>query len=538
MPTPYAGLFTGADGVEYAPRTGAHVLVSCPTGGGKTESVLAPAVICHPGPVIAVSSKDDLLHLASERRGTGPRYLIDLRQIETPYYGEDMIACRIDPTMLVDTHDDALNVATWLHRAASLSLGGKVTSNDEPYWAAQIIPSLAALLYAASPRGNGLGIDWALHAVENPFPPQDKESAAAAIPSIKVEQAEMAAAAARYTEIRDDAAIPESEKLEAEAAMYRSELVYETAKAAQAAAVAAAAAAAESSSGLTPEELRAQRIAAGEDPNKVFADMPPSWFDVRQYFADLPFSLLPTKIERVGGTLAPRQRDSVALGMSAALMPWLYESVRRRELLVFDPVMLNEPGATLFILAEPEGGGVPAALPLVQAVVSAWRARTSAGTLAHNLMVAIDELTNTMPLPTLDVLVSEARGLGLNLLVAVQAAQQIAHRYDPVFEETLLNIFPVMLVMHGSAELDILEQAALWSGPTTRAREQLDQTTGNRHLSLDEDALHSAFELQPRQPYRGRLVFRGTAGIDVRLPSFPEFLHMFDNRTVEGLERI
>jgi len=536
MPTPYAGLYAdpNRDGIETAPRTGAHVLLSCPTGGGKTESVLAPAMICHPGPVIGVSSKDDLLRLASERR-TGPRYLIDLRQIKTPYYGEDIIACRIDPTTLIDRHDDALNMATWLHRAATLSLGGRVTANDEPYWAAQIIPALAAILYAASPRGNGLGIDWALHAVENPYKP-DEEAPQGQIPSVKVEKAALAAAQARHAELVADSSASESKKLEAEAAVLRAELTYETALAAQQAAVAAAAAP-QGNQAASPEEARRQRIAAGEDPHKVFSELPPSWWDVRQYFAELPFSVLPTKLERTA-TLSARQRDSVALGMSAALLPWVYESVRRRELMIFDPVMLNDPTATLFILAEPEGGGVGAALPLVQAIVNTWRQRTSTNTLHHNLLLAIDELTNTMPLPTLDILVSEARGLGINLLVAVQAAQQIAHRYDPIFEETLLKIFPVMLVMHGSAELDILDQASLWSGITTRGRESTDQATGNRYLSLEESALHAPIELQPREQYRGRLVYRGHVGIEVRLPSFEEFLYMFDHRTVEGLERI
>ena len=113
--------------------------------------------------------------------------------------------------------------------------------------------------------------------------------------------------------------------------------------------------------------------------------------------------------------------------------------------------------------------------------------------------MAIDELTNTLPLPTMDILVSEARGLGINLLVAVQAAQQIANRYDPIFKDTLLQIFPVMLVMHGSAEIDMLEQGSLWSGLTTRASETLDQTNGNRILSMEEGPRLLPQELQPQE---------------------------------------
>jgi type IV secretory pathway TraG/TraD family ATPase VirD4 len=198
---------------------------------------------------------------------------------------------------------------------------------------------------------------------------------------------------------------------------------------------------------------------------------------------------------------------------------------------------LNDPNATLFILAEPEGGGVAAALPLVQSIVAAWRRKTSQGIGDHNLLLAIDELTNTMPLPTMDILVSEARGLGINLMVCVQAAQQIAHRYDPVFMETLLRIFPAMLVLFGSAETEMLELGSLWSGLTTRATETLDQTSGNRIIGMQEGPLMLPQELQPQQKYTGRLLYRGKPGTVVSLPTFEQFLHMFDNNTVKGMVR-
>ncbi|PQM45307.1 hypothetical protein C1Y40_04532 [Mycobacterium talmoniae] len=532
MPTPYAGLYTDPQtGKKIAPRTGPHILVSCPTGGGKTESVLGPASIAHPGPIVGASSKDDYLRLVCERR-IGPVYLIDLRQIESPYYGAHVTQCRIDPTTLIDRHDDALNMATWLHRTAGLSLGGRITSHDEPYWAYQIIPSLAALLYAASPRGNSQGIDWVMHAVENPFKPERPESVV--IPNVTEEELKYIIAQERSKEINADQKAKASAKKTAELEEYRAKAAYDAALAAQRAAQKAAD---EMDDQQAAEYVRAERIAAGEDPATVYSDLPPSWWDARQYFATMPWSVLPTRLERVA-MLAGRQRDSVALGMSAALFPWVYESVRRQDLPVFDPRCLDDPTASLFILAEPEGGGVGAALPLVQAIVSQWRRKTSLNILEHNLLVAIDELTNTLPLPTLDVLVSEARGLGINLLVALQAAQQIAHRYDPIFMETLLRIFPVMLVMHGSAELEMLEQGSLWSGLTVRSTETVDQTNGNRVISTEEGPRLLPQELQPRERYRGRLLFRGYEGIEVELPSFEQFLHMYDNNTIEGLIRI
>ena len=571
-PTPYGGLYKDPEtGKEFAPATGPHLLLSAPSGAGKSN-VIVQNCWTWPSSVVLVSSKDDAMKLACQRR-PGPAYLIDLRQIETPDYGPHILRCRIDPTTLIESHDDALNMATWLHRTAGLSLGGRITSHDEPYWAYQIIPALAALLLAASPQGNSEGIDWVMHAVENPFKPEVPGDVV--IPDVteaelryvisqlitKQKRAEKTAAAQTKVDNPDaadageGAAEPEAaspaekskpapgaaellkldiEIKKAELAEFQAKVVYEAVLAEQ---EDAARLASKERDKRPPEQIRAERLAAGEDPNTVYSELPPSWWDARQYFARYPESVIPTRIERVA-TLAGRQRDSVALGMSAALFPWVYLSVRGQGLPAFDPMWLNDPTATLYILAEPEGGGVGAALPLVQAIVSLWRRKSSMDMLEHNLLLAIDELTNTLPLPTLDVLVSEARGLGINMLVAVQAAAQIAHRYDPIFMDTLLKIFPVALLMFGSAELELLDQASLWSGITTRGKETLDQTNGNRVISHEEGPMMVPQELQPRREYHGRLLYRGTHGFEVRLPSLDEFRHMFDNGTLEGLVRI
>lgn len=582
-PTPYGGLYKDPEtGKEFAPATGPHLLLSAPSGAGKSN-VIVQNCWTWPSSVVLVSSKDDAMKLSCQRR-PGPAYLIDLRQIETPDYGPHILRCRIDPTMLIESHDDALNMATWLHRTAGLSLGGRITSHDEPYWAYQIIPALAALLFAASPQGNNEGIDWVMHAVENPFKPEAPDDVLIpdvteaelryVIAQLITKQKRAEKAAASQTTVDDSApagagerdADPDAAPADADAAtgdeeatpaatdgastaellkldieIKKAELAEFQAKTTYEAVLAeqenAERLAAKEHDKRPPEQIRAERLAAGEDPNTVYSELPPSWWDARQYFARYPESVIPTRIERVA-TLAGRQRDSVALGMSAALFPWVYLSVRGQGLPVFDPMWLNDPTATLYILAEPEGGGVGAALPLVQAIVSLWRRKSSMEMLEHNLLLAIDELTNTLPLPTLDVLVSEARGLGINMLVAVQAAAQIAHRYDPIFMDTLLKIFPVALLMFGSAEVELLDQASLWSGITTRGKETLDQTNGNRVISHEEGPLMVPQELQPRRKYYGRLVYRGTHGYEVRLPSLDEFRHMFDNGTLEGLVRI
>lgn len=609
MPTPYAGVYQNLKtGKRIAPPTGPHVICCGPSGGGKTEGFLVPASTTHPGPLVQGSSKDDSMLLTLERR-VGPSYLIDLRQIRVNYPG--VTRARIDPTTLIETPDDALNMATWLHRVSSLSLGGRITSHSEPYWAHQIIPCLAAVLYAASPQGNGGGIEWALHCVENPFkrkPQLDPEPLK--VPSTKTEELKHDLAKAKLSEAQSAASAPGTRVAKAKVAVRAAEQMLE---AARKGAYAVADAGAEGDA-----ELEARQVAAAEEivncelalelaqatlveaqtaekakntkliaaklavheakealavaeagksaaiafnaelkamaekvqqelaereelkaaGEKFYEDEPPSWWDVRKEFHHP--SLLPVRLERTA-TLNERQRDSVALGMTGALFPWLYESVRQPELPIFDLAWLEDPTATLYILAEPEGGGVGAALPLIQAIMNSWRNKTSLNILEHNLGVAIDELTNTLPLPTLDVFVSEARGLGINLMVAVQSMKQIANRYDPVFMEALIAIFPVVLLMYGSAELEFLDQASFWSGLTNRAVETVDQEDGRRSYSHVTEPRFKPQELQPTEPYTALLLYRGDSGVKVAFPKWEQFLYAFDNPNsgiIDGLVRI
>lgn len=686
-PTPYVGLFTNPETLEQlAVRSAAHVFVDCPTGGGKTSAVLAPAMILHPGPVLGVSSKDDLLKLVAERR-EGPIYLIDLRQIETPDYAElldrdNIMLCRIDPTTLIKKHDDALNMATWLVRTSNMAMGGRVTQHGEPYWTNQIVPSLAAVLYAASPIGGNMGIDWALRCVLNPSAaPKDEmpapmevpctrgaelavdlaraklaeAEALADAPSVKVSAAKLAvldaqkaldsaraaassgeneptepvatdelaedqnaqldgaeasqaepvhveglepsnldtdedapentAAAAELAgtqasdvDAGDEAAAESDEirqlvlKLEvaqgnlavavaadkarqtkvisAKLEVWKAEETLRLTQAARETALAAneelAQARAEAQARKAEKEARraeraAERALALEQGSDVppydpeDEDVPPSWVDVGQYIHEP--TLLIDWLAAIGRT-NPRQRDSVGLGMSGALFPWVYKSVNRTDIPIFRVEWLDRPESTLIILAEPEGGGVGAALPLVQSISTEWRRKTSLEIRKHNLLVGVDETTNTLPLHNYDVLASEARGLGINLMVCVQSTKQLANRYDAMYAEAVLSVFPAMLVMYGSTSDEPLEAGSQWSGLSHRVTETFDQSTGGRGLVPDEGPLILPIELMPTMKYTGRLIWRGSEGVILDFPSFEEFLEIYDGKLVAGLDRL
>lgn len=110
--SPYCGLVVN-DKDQYEKVQGApHLAISAPTRTGKTRRLLAPAAVLHPGPLVAVSSKEDLAELVLMRRGvTGPTGVIDLRPEKTLVWPAGVRSMVSDPTMSIGSADEALTVA-------------------------------------------------------------------------------------------------------------------------------------------------------------------------------------------------------------------------------------------------------------------------------------------------------------------------------------------------------------------------------------------------------------------------------------------
>ena len=119
--------------------------------------------------------------------------------------------------------------------------------------------------------------------------------------------------------------------------------------------------------------------------------------------------------------MEPRQRDSVAITMRKAITPWLRTSFSSELTEAFDPRFLDDPQATLFVLAPADGTVAGAAVTLLDSLVRRWREKTAARAPMERLLMIIDELPNTAPIPSLRRIVGEGRGLGINLVAAVQA---------------------------------------------------------------------------------------------------------------------
>jgi len=445
--TPYCGFMTrtvkGRKGKLrkqlYVPRTAPHVLITAPTEMGKTRRMMAPAAVLWGGPAVVVSSKDDLMQLVMQRR-YGPKALVDLRPIVRPVYPHGVEPAIYDPTATIFTPYEALTVAETIMQMATVGLGsGADQVSDGGVWESQAAGPLAAFLYAASPMGNNLGMDWVLKAVDN-IKTTDKNAAS------------------------------KPGWLQAAAICHRYEVL---------------------ALGMT-------RILEME----------------------------------------PRQRDSVAITMRKAITPWLRTSLMLADVadltMAFDPAFLDDPQATLFVLAPADGTVAGAAVTLLDSLVRRWREKTSRREQMHRLLMVIDELPNTAPIPSLRRIVGEGRGLGINLMAVVQASAQLDTVYGPVYANELRHIFPANLIMYGAHEQDLLEPPEDWSGLTFRRSESYGQADGHKTLNSEFGSGLRWQELLPPDREHARLIIRGGLGHCVEIPDWTQFRTRYD-ATVNAL---
>ncbi|KQH80844.1 type VI secretion protein [Mycobacterium gordonae] len=428
LASPYAGFVRDNDEKWVLAEAPAHVLVSAPTETGKTTGVLAPAATLWGGPAVAVSSKDDLMWLISQRRW-GPKQIIDLRPDYSPTYPLDVQTRSFDPTALITAPDEAVTVANTMMQMSAVGMGSGVDQvSDGGVWESNTEAPLAAMLYAASPRCTGKGIDWVLLAVDN---------------------------------VKKSKTDPEA----------------------------------------------------------------PGWHSAARYVKDIP--LFRNGLKRTLDMDA-KQRDSIALTMRKAVSPWMRLSLRGMAAPPFDASFLDQPDATLFILASPGGSIAGAAVTLLEHLVRTWQGKTARKEMLHRLLMVIDEACNVAPMPALRRYVSEGRGLGVNLVTAVQASCQFDTIYGTNYARELRATFPAALIMYGADEMNMLQRAEEWSRQTTRRQETFDQATGGKTLSSQLGSSLDYRRLLPPNKGSARLLRRGTPGVLTELPDWQTFVKRYD----------
>ena len=187
-----------------------------------------------------------------------------------------------------------------------------------------------------------------------------------------------------------------------------------------------------------------------------------------------------------------RLRDSVAITMKKAITPWirlgLMSTDPESQLNVIDQIsiesfdvrMLDDPDATLFVIAPNSGTVAGAAVALIDSIIQYFRKKTANHQLTHRLLLELDEVCNSCPLPALLNYVGESAGLGVNLMATVQASSHFDVVYGPKYADALRDIFPGTLIMYGAHERHLLEQASDWLGLATRRSESYEPNSGSR----------------------------------------------------------
>lgn len=416
--TPYGGCLDGVP-VETAP----HLLVSGPTGRGKTTRVLAVGALLWIGPRVLVSSKTDFLKLVVEKgiARRGPLYVMDLAGELNPDFdwlqGVDYRMVTSDPTSLIENDDDALAMASLLMKVGALgaSDGAGGGGSDDAFWQTQAAQPLAALLLAG--KASGEGISWTVRAVSKT--------------------------------VKSDA-----------------------------------------------------------------DDVSPSWANAYELIESTSFhadALLAV------AEMEAKLRDSVTATMKAGLAPWLLTNVRgQRGAIPFAPRMLEGPGEpTLAIIAPSDGVAAGAAVGAIETVIRHWRRGIEHG--LPRVLLSVDEAVNTAPLPKLPTYITEARGLGVACVIAVQSTKQMELRWGQTGAAVLREVFPAVLILEGAPEFEMLELASRWSGEEDVWRETLNADS-TRTLTAEKAPRRTVAELLPTSVEEGRLLTYGKEGVLVELP--------------------
>uniref|UniRef100_UPI00181E232F type IV secretory system conjugative DNA transfer family protein n=1 Tax=Sporichthya sp. TaxID=65475 RepID=UPI00181E232F len=165
----------------------------------------------------------------------------------------------------------------------------------------------------------------------------------------------------------------------------------------------------------------------------------------------------------------PRTRDSVWLGVRQALAaladPDVLHALDPGPGDRFDPGAFLADSGTLFLLASAVSSGTCA--PLVAAFVEditetarARAARSPGARLDPPLLLALDEIANLTPLPSLPSLMAEGGGSGITTLAVLQSLAQARHRWGEHAADAIWDAATVKLVLGGLGKARDLEDVA------------------------------------------------------------------------------
>lgn len=169
----------------------------------------------------------------------------------------------------------------------------------------------------------------------------------------------------------------------------------------------------------------------------------------------------------------PRTRDSIWQGVSLALGaladPRVLDAVSPGPGEDFDPEKFIREKGTLFLLATGAGAGASAALvaALVEDLVETARriaARSPGARLDPPVLLALDEIANLAPLPSLPVLMAEGGGTGITCLPVLQSLAQARDKWSENQANAIWDASIVKIILGGASNSKDLQDLSTLIG--------------------------------------------------------------------------
>ena len=166
----------------------------------------------------------------------------------------------------------------------------------------------------------------------------------------------------------------------------------------------------------------------------------------------------------------PRTRDSIWMAVAQALScladPAVLDAVSPEPGEEFDPRDFLTQNGTLYLLAT--GAGAGASWPLVAAFIEDLTetarhlaAASSGARLDPPLLMALDEIGNLAPLPSLPVLMAEGGGTGITTMPVLQSLSQARDKWGDHAASTIWDASIVKVILGGASARDLQELSVL-----------------------------------------------------------------------------
>ena len=169
----------------------------------------------------------------------------------------------------------------------------------------------------------------------------------------------------------------------------------------------------------------------------------------------------------------PRTRDSIWQGVSLALGaladPRVLDAVSPKDGEGFDPEAFIRDSGTLYLLATGAGAGASAALvaAFVEDLVETARrmaARSPGARLDPPLLLALDEIGNLAPLPSLPTLMAEGGGTGITTMPVLQSLAQAREKWSENQASAIWDASIVKIVLGGASNSKDLQDLSTLIG--------------------------------------------------------------------------